>query len=235
METRDRILRTALELFNERGFNAVSVREVARTLDMSPGNLVYHFPTKGSLVAALLQQLHELNDRAVAEGASQTGFAGLFGQMLRVFQNDFAYRGLLANYTDAVLSHSETAAMEPMLYERRLRSIEIVLERLVGSGVLRREVLSHREYVAWAVVFAGRNWLTDARLHPSGDAPDRVIARYALRTLYILGGYFTDAAKRDFDAHVARFDHVSSSGIGRRRSSPRRRSTQRLRQRRTPD
>jgi AcrR family transcriptional regulator len=64
-ETRARILDTARAMFNERGVHRVGVRDIARETDMSPGNLAYHFPTKDSLVSALMLELHELNSRTV--------------------------------------------------------------------------------------------------------------------------------------------------------------------------
>jgi AcrR family transcriptional regulator len=42
------------EVFNEPGVAAVGVREIARDLGLSPGNVSYHYPTKEALLLASL-------------------------------------------------------------------------------------------------------------------------------------------------------------------------------------
>lgn len=54
MKTRDRILLCALELFNEEGEPNVTTLEMANELDISPGNLYYHFKGKEALLEVLI-------------------------------------------------------------------------------------------------------------------------------------------------------------------------------------
>lgn len=56
MKTRDRILECALQLFNQRGEPNVSTLEIANELEISPGNLYYHFHGKEPLVMALFER-----------------------------------------------------------------------------------------------------------------------------------------------------------------------------------
>ncbi|WP_333969859.1 TetR/AcrR family transcriptional regulator [Alteromonas mediterranea] len=58
MKTAQKILLTALTLFNEHGENTVTSVDIALELDISPGNLYYHFKGKDSLVSALMK-MHE--------------------------------------------------------------------------------------------------------------------------------------------------------------------------------
>ena len=53
MKTAQRILDTAAGLFNERGERNVSASDVALELDISPGNLYYHFKGKDGILSAL--------------------------------------------------------------------------------------------------------------------------------------------------------------------------------------
>lgn len=53
------VRRAALELFLDRGFDAVSVEEVAERADVSPSTVYRHFPTKEDLVLADLAERQE--------------------------------------------------------------------------------------------------------------------------------------------------------------------------------
>ncbi|WP_165312457.1 TetR/AcrR family transcriptional regulator [Vibrio ziniensis] len=50
MKTRDRIVHAALELFNENGERAITTNHIAAHLEISPGNLYYHFRNKQEIV-----------------------------------------------------------------------------------------------------------------------------------------------------------------------------------------
>jgi len=55
-ETRQAVLKCALRLFNERGVDRVSMRDVAAEAGISVGNLTYHFPRKKDLVTTLMAE-----------------------------------------------------------------------------------------------------------------------------------------------------------------------------------
>lgn len=55
-ETRADILSTAEQLFRSRGFQAVSIADIAATLGMSPANVFKHFRTRALLVEAIAER-----------------------------------------------------------------------------------------------------------------------------------------------------------------------------------
>lgn len=59
VKTRDRILKTALALFNDEGEAQVSTVEIAGVLEISPGNLYYHFKGKEAIIEALFEDFEE--------------------------------------------------------------------------------------------------------------------------------------------------------------------------------
>jgi AcrR family transcriptional regulator len=72
--TRDAILTTALRLFTERGFDAVSVAEIADTVEVSVRTVYNYFPTKEHLVFDRMEAfevglLAAIRDRGPGESA----------------------------------------------------------------------------------------------------------------------------------------------------------------------
>ena len=66
-DTRKKILEKAKELFNEKGYNMVSISDIAGELDMSKGNLTYHFNKKESIVEALIQNIPDTRPKESAK------------------------------------------------------------------------------------------------------------------------------------------------------------------------
>jgi len=64
--TKRKIIQTAIDLFNQRGVGNVRVRDIAEAVEVSPGNLTYHFKTKKDILHSvyryMLKNLEEIRD-----------------------------------------------------------------------------------------------------------------------------------------------------------------------------
>jgi AcrR family transcriptional regulator len=96
--TAERILEVTLDLFNRFGEPNVSTTLISSELNISPGNLYYHYPAKEELVTALYNRyeiaLHELLE--AAPGVRDIEDAWFFMHTLfeLVWQYRFLYRDL---------------------------------------------------------------------------------------------------------------------------------------------
>jgi len=69
--TKYEILQHATKLFIEKGYTSAYVTSIANELDISPGNLTFHFPTKEHILAELIRELCKLprrNEESVVKG-----------------------------------------------------------------------------------------------------------------------------------------------------------------------
>ncbi|MFP3516329.1 TetR/AcrR family transcriptional regulator [Pseudomonas sp. SIMBA_077] len=60
LKTRQRIISTSLELFNQLGERTVSTNHIAAHMEISPGNLYYHFPNKQAIISELFNEFDAL-------------------------------------------------------------------------------------------------------------------------------------------------------------------------------
>lgn len=66
-ETAERIYRTALKLFRERGYEATTVEEIAQAAEVAKGTFFHYFPTKDAVLSYLGQrQMHVLHEAMAA-------------------------------------------------------------------------------------------------------------------------------------------------------------------------
>lgn len=72
MKTKDKILETARDLFNQKGTRSVTTNHIAEAVGISPGNLYYHFRNKEDIIRAIFEQL-------TAHGLEQ------YGQVLQAY------------------------------------------------------------------------------------------------------------------------------------------------------
>ena len=69
--TRQRILDVALDLFAEQGYEKTSLREIAERLNVTKAALYYHFASKETLLAGIVDSLVEPADELVAWSQTQ--------------------------------------------------------------------------------------------------------------------------------------------------------------------
>ena len=53
MKTKDKIIATAIDLFNVHGTKAISTNHIAKEMGISPGNLYYHFRSKNDIIRSI--------------------------------------------------------------------------------------------------------------------------------------------------------------------------------------
>jgi AcrR family transcriptional regulator len=62
MNTKEKILSKALELFNEKGYNTITTRSIAAELGISAGNLHYHFKHSEDILKILFSEMTQKMD-----------------------------------------------------------------------------------------------------------------------------------------------------------------------------
>lgn len=202
--TAERILETTLALFNRFGEPNVSTTLISNELNISPGNLYYHYPAKEELVTALFNRyessLHELLEAAPGVKDVEDAWFFLHSLFELVWQYRFLYRDLndllsknrrLETHVKDVLLHKNTA----------FRSL---LDSLTHAKALKMS-LTQSEATATHMVVMLTWWLSfEYVLNPRHALEDESAAeslrRGARHVLGLMSPYAQDAHK----AHLER-------------------------------
>jgi AcrR family transcriptional regulator len=101
MKTRDRILHTSLMLFNEEGEPHTTTVDIANEMDISPGNLYYHFKGKDVIIGELFDQYeHGLSEILNAPIDRPLSVEDNWFYLYVVFEEMYSYRFLYRNLND---------------------------------------------------------------------------------------------------------------------------------------
>lgn len=145
--TREAIRDAALQLFLERGFDAVSVREVADQADVSPTTVFAHFPQKESLVFSDEDERHERLVAAVRDRPPGTTISHALRAHYLVETAELAsepYRRVLTLMV-------ETPALVDYAERMWLRHEDALVEHITAESGLSEPTDSIRLYVRFAL------------------------------------------------------------------------------------
>ncbi len=169
---------TAVRLFNERGYDKVSLRDIAREAGVAIGSLTYHFRRKEDLLDAILADLHgefeEALDRGLRGGELLANLVGLFAANE---DNQARYPFYFADVTQ-VAGCSEHVAEEARRFEGDLYAYyRWCLDTLAEDGILRQGNTTARlDALAYALVTMQAGWAMGAGPYANGIEPKTGVA-----------------------------------------------------------
>jgi len=98
MKTSERILLVSLELFNHHGEANVSSVDIANELDISPGNLYYHYKGKEVIISELFKMYQQQMDKILLAPATEhLSIEDFFYYLLLIFEASHLFRFLYRN------------------------------------------------------------------------------------------------------------------------------------------
>ncbi|MAZ04914.1 MAG: TetR family transcriptional regulator [Halomonas sp.] len=137
IKTRDRILQTSLALFNSVGEPNVTTLLISDELDISPGNLYYHFKSKGDIVGELFDQyeLDMLDLLTVPEDADiSLDQQGVFLHLL--FETVARYRFLYQDLVNVLSRYDQLRVRFKRIQKKKTSAFRAICESFRRQGTL---------------------------------------------------------------------------------------------------
>lgn len=162
--TRERILETSLALFNRAGAPNVTTADIADEMNISPGNLYYHFRNKDDIIGELFARYASDVAPLLGIGAQEaTGVEDLWLVLHLMFERMTAYRFLFRDLDEIASRNRKLAAAHADLVRRGEETVVRLCRGMVEAGTMRA---SAREIAALAanVAIVSTYWLSYQRL-----------------------------------------------------------------------
>jgi AcrR family transcriptional regulator len=197
MKTRDRILVTSLRLFNEEGEAQTTTLDIATEMDISPGNLYYHFKGKDQIIAELFAQYEQaLGETLQApletplhqrQGKVEDNWYFLYVVLEELYQ----YRFLYHNLDDILHRYPKLHNRFRRLLALKRQTLSAIIDSLLDQSLIHaptEQMAALVENMALHLIY----WLNyDRLLH--GDRPAQLsIHQGVLQLLTMIAPYLGD-------------------------------------------
>lgn len=181
MSTREQIKKTALKLFNVRGFEAVTLRDVAGAMDKSYGNITYHFAGKEALVTELYRDMtKELSIAMQADHGKRNLLEMLIDAAAHSFRVSMKYIFLYRDYVSVIRIYKALARELKAANKQRMESYLLFLLELQKQGYLDKSL--ETEDLNYLMELSG-----------------------AMRTFYFLNNPETKSNKSELKSHYIKY------------------------------
>lgn len=140
-DARERIIRTAYELFTRHGLAAVGVDRIVAEADVAKTTLYRHFRSKDDLIAAVLERHHQLWLRNWLEPATRDRGDSPAERLLAVFESfddwlgDKNFQGCL--FINSLVETHDRSSASRRASIRAIEDVYVLLERLAVEAAAR--------------------------------------------------------------------------------------------------
>jgi len=208
--TAERILEVTLELFNRFGEPNVSTTLISAELNISPGNLYYHYPAKDELINSLFDRYEKSLGELLhaADHVRNVEDAWLFFHML--FELIWQYRFLYRDLNDLLSKNRRLETHFQFVLRNKNQAIQGVLAGLSRGGAMKIEPRD-MEPVATAMAVVLTYWLSyeyvrDPRRALEPESASAALLRGAFHVLSLLIPYLEPGQREHLHALVGSYN-----------------------------
>lgn len=165
MTTRDRIIETSIELFNDQGTRAVTTNHIAAAMGISPGNLYYHFRNKEEIIREIFAQMNRVGVSDYRDINAERGPGtepSMEETFLMVQRFNWRYRFFKRELASLVQSDPELKAQFVASHRQHLAIVRGSIDQSIAQGFLRDIPEEQRELLAeqfWMIALFWLNYL----------------------------------------------------------------------------
>ncbi|WP_282339323.1 TetR/AcrR family transcriptional regulator [Pseudomonas sp. PS02288] len=199
-KTRERIVQASLQLFNAQGERSVTTNHIAAHLQISPGNLYYHFRNKQAIIAELFAEYESRVDVFLRRPERALTVDDKTFYLEAALAAMWHYRFLHRDLEHLLETDAALAERYRQFAQRCLTHVQAIYAGFVEAGILSMtpaqvEALSLN---AWIMMTSWVRFLCTVR-GASAELDEDLMRRGVYQVLALEGGYLTPAAQGAVD------------------------------------
>ncbi|MCW3147502.1 TetR/AcrR family transcriptional regulator [Stutzerimonas stutzeri] len=205
-KTRDRILDASLELFNAQGERNVTTNHIAAHLQISPGNLYYHFANKQAIIAELFRRYEARIDDFLRppERALTLGDKVVYLEALLAAMWDFRF--LHRDLEHLLEADAQLAQSYRTFAARCLDNARAIYQGFVDVGILQMEPAEVEALAlnAWIIMTSWIRFLGTVG-EPSAELKPELLRRGIYQLLALEVGFVSPGAAKEVSELLCRY------------------------------
>ncbi|WP_226468171.1 TetR/AcrR family transcriptional regulator [Luteimonas panaciterrae] len=193
-QTRQRILDASLAMFNAQGEPNVTTNHIADELEISPGNLYYHFRNKDDIIEQLFSRFDTRMDEALTPPEGRLpGLEDIWLQLHLVFECIWDYRFLYRDLVEILSRNRRLRIRFARILKRADDSAHEVMRGLTQAGVIRASA-AELDAASTNVLVLATFWLNYASVR--GDKDEQTAIREGIvQVMMLLAPFLRDAER----------------------------------------
>lgn len=194
--TRERIIETSLRLFNDFGEPNVTTTVIADEMNISPGNLYYHFHNKDEIIEEIFVTFErEIEETLAAPTRRLADVEDIWLFLHLLFEQIWKYRFFYRDLNDLLTRNRLLEIHFKQIMGHKVHTATILCEGLVSTGVMRATTAELRALATNMTVIASY-WLSfEYACDPRGRVESGRIGRGVYQVMAMLSPFLLDEAK----------------------------------------
>jgi AcrR family transcriptional regulator len=196
MKTRDRILHTTLELFNLCGEPNVTTIDIANEMDISPGNLYYHFRNKDQIIFEIFVMFESsISDVLDTPQTIDLDMIDYWMYTHMIFEKIWEYRFFYRDIVSILERNEKLQKRFNRIIDKKTHVSKSILTNIaeLGSVSLNTQQI---ESIATNMVITGTYWLNFLQMRNIGKTlPEEDLGKGVYQVMSLIVPYLPDESK----------------------------------------
>lgn len=137
LKTKDRIILTAIKLYNENGVQAITSRHIAAEMKISHGNLDYHYKTKEDLLLAIYDMMKkEMSEYFITRKPNSTSIEHLHLLLIQLEEFQYKYRFINLDVLEISRAYPKISQRIQETSEQRKEQMQALFQEFLSEGYM---------------------------------------------------------------------------------------------------
>jgi len=207
IKTKDKILLTAITLFNHSGVQGITSRHIASEMGISHGNLDYHYKTKEELILAIYDKMRvEMSDYFIARKENISSIEHVHLLLIQLEEFQYRYRFINLDVMEISRAFPQISLLLQQTSEFRKQQMDTLFQEFLSDEYILRietETYENIQHIIRIIItfwLSQREVLATERFTEKGSMVKSIWA--------VISPHLTDRGKVAQEKTIAKYGYI---------------------------